>query len=137
MKTKKNTPGLADEDVPNLSTTTDYVISKPWKESKVARSWMIDQESDPLFNVSRPCTHSHHPTLPNFTFRISSGTSRNTPCHDCLPTKMTNPPEKISLRPILTRVARSLSTRHYESTIQHTTSRDVQTSSTSTHGLTL
>ena len=53
MKTKKNTPDLTDEDVPNLSKTLDYVISKPWKESKIARSWMIDQESDPLFKVSR------------------------------------------------------------------------------------
>jgi len=137
MKTTKNGPGIADEDVPNPSTAPDHVISKPWKESKVARSWMIDQESDPLFNVSRPCTHSPHLTLLNFTFRILSGTSRNTPCHDCLLTKTTNPPEKIFLRPISTRVAKSLSTKRYASTTQHTTSRGVQTSSTSARGLIL
>jgi hypothetical protein len=42
-----------DEDISNPSPTPDYVISKPWKESKIARSWMINQESDPFFDVSR------------------------------------------------------------------------------------
>jgi len=42
--------------------------------------------------------------------------------------------EKISSRPILTRVARSQYTRHYGSITRHTTSRDVQTLSTSARG---
>ncbi|KAF9642726.1 hypothetical protein BDM02DRAFT_3105304, partial [Thelephora ganbajun] len=49
-KTKKNIPGPVDEVVPDASSTPSYVTSKPWKESKIARNWMIEQESDPLFD---------------------------------------------------------------------------------------
>ena len=49
----ENVSGPADEEVSNLSSTPNHIISKPWKESKVARSWMVEQESDPLFDVSR------------------------------------------------------------------------------------
>ena len=51
-KTKKNISYPTDEVIPDLSSTPDYIISKPWKESKLARSWMIDNESDDLFTVS-------------------------------------------------------------------------------------
>ena len=71
----------------------------------------------------------------NWASRISSGTSRNTPCHDCW-LKMTNPPAKISSRPISTEAARSQFTRHYASTTQRTTSRGVRTPSTFAHDLT-
>ena len=49
---KKRAPGATDEATPNPSPNADHVISKPWKESKNARSWMLEQEDDPLFNVS-------------------------------------------------------------------------------------
>ena len=70
----------------------------------------------------------------NRAFRISSGTSRNTPCHSCW-METTNPHKRISSRPISTRVARSLSIKHCVSTTQHTTSRGVQRPLTSAHGL--
>ena len=64
-KTKKNVSYPTDEDMPDLSSTSGHIISKPWKESKVARSWMIDNESDPLFTVS---THTFpHLIVPNCT----------------------------------------------------------------------
>ena len=44
-----------------------------------------------------------------------------------------SPPQKTFSRPISTKAARCLSTKHCVSTIQHTTSRGVQMSSTSVH----
>ena len=49
-RTKNALP--TDEMLPDISPNSSYVISKPWKESRVARSWMIEQEADPLFKVS-------------------------------------------------------------------------------------
>ena len=48
---KKHAPGTTGEAMPNPSPDEDYIISKPWKESKNARGWMIEQEDDPLFKV--------------------------------------------------------------------------------------
>ena len=53
MKTKKNVSSSTNEDALNPSPTQEHTISKPWKESKVARGWMIESKSDPLFDVSR------------------------------------------------------------------------------------
>lgn len=50
---KKHTPGAPGEAMPNPSPEADYVISKPWKESKNARGWMLEQEDDPLFKVGK------------------------------------------------------------------------------------
>jgi hypothetical protein len=70
MQTKKNIPGPADEDVPNLSTTPDYIISKPWKESKIARNWMMDQESDPLFDVRHTSSFAQDSLITLLGFRL-------------------------------------------------------------------
>jgi len=49
---KKRVSGPANEDMPKFSSSSHHVISKPWKESKVARSWELSQKSDPVFEVS-------------------------------------------------------------------------------------
>ena len=49
---KKRAPGTTDEATPNPSPDADHIISKPWKESKNACRWMLEQEDNPLFKVS-------------------------------------------------------------------------------------
>jgi hypothetical protein len=52
-RTRKNIPGPAEEITLDISSTPDYIISKPRRESKITRNWMIDQENDSLFKVNR------------------------------------------------------------------------------------
>jgi hypothetical protein len=52
MKPKKNATSTTDEPMPDLSMTESHIISKPWRESKIAHNWMLEETDDPLFNVS-------------------------------------------------------------------------------------
>jgi len=52
-KSKKKAAGSTEEVIPNISSTPNHIISKPWKESQIAHSWMVEHEEDPLFEVSR------------------------------------------------------------------------------------
>jgi hypothetical protein len=47
----RSVPGRADEELPKISLASSSIISKPWKENKVAHSWMIENEEDTLFDV--------------------------------------------------------------------------------------
>lgn len=46
-----------EEEMPNISSEQAYVISKPWKEAQVVQQWVVDENSDPLFNVSNFIHH--------------------------------------------------------------------------------
>ena len=48
---KKKCTTTSDE-IPTAPPTADTVISKPGKDSEIARAWMLENEHDPLFNVS-------------------------------------------------------------------------------------
>ena len=52
MKIKKNVSGSTNEDALNLSPTQKRYF-EALEGSKVARDWMIESKSDPLFYVSR------------------------------------------------------------------------------------
>ena len=133
MKTRTNAPGPTDEAMPDISPTPGHIISKPWKESQVAHSWMVEQEADPLFSVSK--CYASYPAPLDYAVRILSGISRSMSCPNCW-LMMMSQPGRIFSTPILTSLARSLSTKPCESTIQHMTFRGVQMSLTSAQGLT-
>jgi hypothetical protein len=52
QKSKRKAHRATDDDIPSSSSTQNYVLSKPWKETRVARNWMITNQSDKLFDVS-------------------------------------------------------------------------------------
>jgi len=69
----------ADGELPQMASTTEYVISKEGKDFEDARSWMQDNNNDPLFDVcnQQSCAY-HQMTYPYY--RISFGSSKGTCC---------------------------------------------------------
>jgi len=80
----------ADGELPQMTSATEYVISKEGKEFEDARAWMQNNNNDPLFEVCfqqshcyQQMAHPHH--------RTSFGSSKVTSCLGCFNRKPSSP----------------------------------------------
>ena len=48
---KKKKQLSVDGELPEVPSTTEYIISKEGKEFRDARAWMQDNKNDPFFKV--------------------------------------------------------------------------------------